>query len=191
MNRSGWNIGLPIIILMKPSCGLGFPFSGLMLLPPIIASSMMIVAQKSRVCSIPERSLRGKRTRFRGSLPVATPTIANSIRLWVGSSLWRIRKGEIFLRGKWECSVLPGFAPAGEALLFRQKVPKPCAPHLASLERTDVNLKRADQLAEPVLSLVDGVKQGPPTKESVPSLGRTAGFGAGETTLSVAYMKER
>jgi hypothetical protein len=28
-------------------------------------------------------------------------------------------------------SVLPGFAPAGEALLFRQKAPKPVAPHLA------------------------------------------------------------
>jgi hypothetical protein len=29
-------------------------------------------------------------------------------------------------------SVLPGFAPAGEALLFRQKSPKPLTPRLAS-----------------------------------------------------------
>jgi len=45
-------------------------------------------------------------------------------------------------------SVLPGFVPAGEALLLRQKAPKPLTPRLASLERTDANLRRADQLAE-------------------------------------------
>jgi hypothetical protein len=44
-------------------------------------------------------------------------------------------------------SVLPGFAPAGEALLFRQKDPKPLTPRLASLERMDASLRRADQLA--------------------------------------------
>ena len=38
-------------------------------------------------------------------------------------------------------SALPGFAPAGEALLFRQKDPKPLTPRLASWERTDDNLK--------------------------------------------------
>ena len=30
-------------------------------------------------------------------------------------------------------SVLPGFAPADEALLFRQKAPKPWTPRLASV----------------------------------------------------------
>ncbi|MDH3769981.1 MAG: hypothetical protein OET79_03205 [Nitrospirota bacterium] len=64
-------------------------------------------------------------------------------------------------------SVLPGFAPAGEALLFRQKSPKPLTPRLVSLERTDASLRRADQLAP--------LKQGPPTDESVPPLGQTAG----------------
>ena len=64
-------------------------------------------------------------------------------------------------------SVLPGFAPAGEALLFRQKSPKPLTPRLISLERTDASLRRADQLAP--------LKQGPPTDESVPPLGQTAG----------------
>ncbi|WP_443147676.1 hypothetical protein [Nitrospira sp.] len=65
---------------------------------------------------------------------------------------------------------MPGFAPAGEALLFRQKGPKPLTPRLALGERPDASLKRAVQLA--------GLKQGPPTGESVPSLGQTAGVGA-------------
>jgi len=78
--------------------------------------------------------------------------------------------------------VLPGFAPAGEALLFRQKVPKPLTPRLASLERTDVSLGRAVQLAS--------LKQGPPADESVPPLGQTAGVGPWETNISVTHMKE-
>jgi hypothetical protein len=60
-------------------------------------------------------------------------------------------------------SVLPGFAPAGESLLFRQKAPKPVTPRLASLKRTDASLWRADQLA--------ALRQGPPADESVPPLG--------------------
>jgi hypothetical protein len=60
-----------------------------------------------------------------------------------------------------------GFGPAGEALLFRQKAPKPLTPRPASLERTDASLRRADQLAP--------LKQGPPADESVPPLGQTAG----------------
>jgi len=52
-------------------------------------------------------------------------------------------------------SVLPGFAPAGEALLFRQNDQKPLTPRLASLERTDASLRRAAQLAL--------LKQGPLT----------------------------
>ena len=66
-------------------------------------------------------------------------------------------------------SVLPGFAPGGELLFFREKEPKPLTPRLASLERTDASLKRADQLAP--------LKQGPPADESVPPLGQTAGVG--------------
>jgi len=36
---------------------------------------------------------------------------------------------------------------------------------------------RAGQLAEPVLSLAEGLKQDPPIDESVPPLGQTAGVG--------------
>jgi hypothetical protein len=82
-----------------------------------------------------------------------------------------------------EFSVLPGFAPAGEALLFWQKDPKPLTSHLALLERTDASLRRADKLA--------ALKQGPPADESVPPLGQTAGVGLWKTNKSVPHMKER
>ncbi|PJA77764.1 MAG: hypothetical protein CO149_07705 [Nitrospirae bacterium CG_4_9_14_3_um_filter_51_5] len=93
----------------------------------------------------------------------------------------------------------PGFAQAGEAsstwlrtgLLFRQKAPKPVTPRLASLEQTGVSLRRADQLAEPVLSLIEGLKHGPPADESVSPLGQTAGVGPLATNLSVPHMNER
>ena len=78
-----------------------------------------------------------------------------------------------------EFSVLPGFAPAGEALLFRQKAPKPVTPRLASLERTDASLRRADQLAP--------LEQGPPADESVPPLGQTAGVGLWEPNLQYQH----
>ncbi|WP_443147675.1 hypothetical protein [Nitrospira sp.] len=64
---------------------------------------------------------------------------------------------------------MPGFAPAGEPLFFREKWPKPLTPRLALGERTDANLKRAVQLA--------GLKQGPPAEESVPPLGQPTGVG--------------
>jgi len=48
---------------------------------------------------------------------------------------------------------LPGFGPAAEALLFRQKDPKPLTPRLKSLKRKNANLWRAAQLAP--------LKQGP------------------------------
>ena len=97
------------------------------------------------------------------------------------------------------CSVWPGFAPAGEApstwlrtgLLFRQKGPKPLTPRLASWEGRDAGLRRADQLAEPVLSLIEGLTQGPPADESVPPLGQTAGVEPWETNLSGTHMNER
>jgi hypothetical protein len=80
-------------------------------------------------------------------------------------------------------SVLPGFAPAGEALLFRQKGPKPMTPRLASIDRMDANLRRTDQLAP--------LKQGPPAEESVPPLGQTAGVEPRKTNLSMTDIKER
>jgi len=73
------------------------------------------------------------------------------------------------------CSVLPGFAPAGEALLFWQKDPKPVTPRLASLALADANLWRADQLA--------ALKQGPPADKSVLPLGQTAGVGPWEMNI--------
>jgi len=62
---------------------------------------------------------------------------------------------------------VPGFAPAGEDLLFRQKVPKPLTPRLVSAERKAARHKRAAQLAR--------LKQGPPIDESDLPLGQTAG----------------
>ncbi len=67
--------------------------------------------------------------------------------------------------------MLPGFAPAVEAILFRQKG-----------ERTDASLKRAAQLAR--------LKQGPPAEESVPPLGQTAGVGA-EAMTNQPYGNQR
>jgi len=75
--------------------------------------------------------------------------------------------------------VLPVFAPAGEALFLREKGPKPVTPHLASWEGTDASLRRADQLAEPVLRFLEGLKQGPPGHKSILPLGQTAGVRAG------------
>ena len=80
-------------------------------------------------------------------------------------------------------SVLPGFAPAGEALLLRQKDPKPVTPRLASLERTDACLRRADQLAS--------LKQGPPPDTSVPPLGQAADVGPWKTNMSVTHEEGR
>jgi len=52
-------------------------------------------------------------------------------------------------------------------------------------------LRRAGQLAEPVLSLAEGLKQDPPMDESVPPLGQTAGVGPWETNIAGVQMKER
>ncbi|HBP87136.1 MAG TPA: hypothetical protein DD706_05500 [Nitrospiraceae bacterium] len=49
----------------------------------------------------------------------------------------------------------------------------------------------ADQLAEFILSHVEGLKQGSLAHESVHLEGRTAGVGTGETNLSRTHMKER
>jgi len=97
------------------------------------------------------------------------------------------------------CSVWPGFAPAGEApstwlrtgLLFRQKASKPVTPRLASWEGRDAGLRRAGQLAESILSHVEGLTHGPPAEESVPPVGQTAGVEPWKTNLSGTYMTER
>ncbi|PJA77944.1 MAG: hypothetical protein CO149_06770 [Nitrospirae bacterium CG_4_9_14_3_um_filter_51_5] len=60
---------------------------------------------------------------------------------------------------------------------MEQKAPKPLTPRPASWEGRDAGLRRADQLAESILSLVEGLTQGPPADESVPPLGQTAGVG--------------
>jgi len=64
-------------------------------------------------------------------------------------------------------------------------------PRLVSLERRDAGLRRADQLAESILSHIEGLKQGPPPDESVPPLGQTTGVGPWETNLSGTHMKEQ
>ncbi|MDH4195354.1 MAG: hypothetical protein OEV70_14530, partial [Nitrospirota bacterium] len=71
--------------------------------------------------------------------------------------------------------LLLGASRRARPLLWRQKAPKPLTPHLASLERTDAILWRADQLAP--------LKQGPPADESVPLLGQTAGVGPRRRTF--------
>jgi hypothetical protein len=57
---------------------------------------------------------------------------------------------------------------------------KTLTPRLASLKWADASLRRADQFAEPVLSFVEEIKQGPPTDKSVPPLGQTGGVGLWE-----------
>ena len=72
---------------------------------------------------------------------------------------------------------MPGFGPAAEILLLRQKDPITVAlfethhatvtPHPASLNGTDDHPRRADQLA--------ALRQGPPNNKSVHPWGRSAG----------------
>ena len=76
-----------------------------------------------------------------------------------------------------ETQALPGFGPAAEDLLFRQKVPKPMTLCLAASDRADASLERAAQLAEPVLRLLEGLRQGSPDNKSVRPKSRTAGVG--------------
>jgi hypothetical protein len=62
--------------------------------------------------------------------------------------------------------VLPGFAPAGEVLLFRQKDPKPWWPWRGpsgALRRLPTSVAR--KLAESTLSHVEGLKQCAPFSE--------------------------
>ncbi|MGP0591299.1 hypothetical protein ACTRXD_02005 [Nitrospira sp. T9] len=83
----------------------------------------------------------------------------------------------------------PGFVPAAEVLLFWQKKPSSGRAHRdalckgtrrpASSEGTDANYGRAGQLAEPVLSFIEGLKQCSPVHESVHPWVRPAGVGRG------------
>ena len=66
---------------------------------------------------------------------------------------------------------MPGFRPAAEILFFREKDPKPLTPSSASLDWADAGIGRARQLTESVLSLVGGLKQGPPMIEERPPIG--------------------
>ena len=59
--------------------------------------------------------------------------------------------------------VEPGFGPAAEIPLFRQKDPKPFPPRSATLNRADVGNGGVDQLAR--------LKQGPPLCLSVSPVG--------------------
>jgi len=91
---------------------------------------------------------------------------------------------------------MPGFGPAAKLVAWH--VPKgvpfvvsakgpnngralrdaPCklTPRPASSNAANASLRRADQFAEPGLSLAEGLKQGPPADESVPPLDQTAGI---------------
>jgi hypothetical protein len=62
-----------------------------------------------------------------------------------------------------------GFAPAVEALLFRQKDPKPFPPRSTTFNRADVGNGGTAQLA--------GLRQGPPLGLSVSPVSRPAGGG--------------
>jgi len=74
-------------------------------------------------------------------------------------------------------SVLPGFAPASEALLFRQKDPKPLTPRPASSDKSNAGHGRAGQLAV--------LKQGPPVNRNVRLWDRAAGAGQGKKDLNI------
>ena len=79
-------------------------------------------------------------------------------------------------------SVLPGFGPAAEVLLFRQKDPKPLTPCSADEDGTDAR-GRADQLA--------ALRQGPQDHRIVRPRGGTAGVGPWETNSAKGQMKKR
>ena len=55
----------------------------------------------------------------------------------------------------------------GKTAEMQQTEPKPVTPRSTSLDGTDVSHRREGQLTEPVLSLAEGLKQGPPVDESV------------------------
>ena len=92
---------------------------------------------------------------------------------------------------------MPGFGPAAELgawrvptgatyrlvrleerdLCVEQKWTKQLTPRPASSDWTDAKHGKAGQLAEPVLSPAEGLRQGPPIDKSVRPWGRAAGVG--------------
>ena len=77
------------------------------------------------------------------SFPVI-PTVVIGNPSWLFTFNNRRNMGarvEPILVTKW-LLVLPGFAPANEPFLFRQKWPKPVTPRQVSLDGTDASLKR-------------------------------------------------
>jgi hypothetical protein len=67
---------------------------------------------------------------------------------------------------------VPGFGPAAEVLLFRQKAPKPLTPHPFLSNWTAAKPGKAGQLAR--------LRQGPPLEEGVQPWKRAAGVGQWE-----------
>ncbi len=69
---------------------------------------------------------------------------------------WSVNPSHVYipLLGRKDFQCCRGFGPAAEALLFRQKDPKPLTPNLAKLDEMDARHRRARQLAT--------LTQGPP-----------------------------
>jgi hypothetical protein len=68
--------------------------------------------------------------------------------------------------------MIPGFGPATEVLFLREKDPKPLTPRQTSLDGSDANPRRANQLA--------ALKQGLLNAQSVRPLSLSAGVGQGK-----------
>jgi len=71
--------------------------------------------------------------------------------------------------------VLPEFRPVAKVLLLRRKETKPSPPNSATGDWPDARSERADQLAELVLRLLEGLKQGPPMMKERPPMGPNSG----------------
>ena len=85
--------------------------------------------------------------------------------------------------------------PVGHNLCVEQKDPTTVAlfethhatvtPRPASSDKSNAGHERAGQLAELVLSLLEGLKQGPPVDRSVRLWDRAAGAGQGKKDLNI------
>ena len=74
-------------------------------------------------------------------------------------------------------SLLLGASRREQPLLFREKDPTPFSPRSATFNRANSGPRRADQLAGPVQSLIEGLRHGPPIFLSVGPVGRPADGG--------------
>ena len=77
---------------------------------------------------------------------------------------------------------MPGFGPAAEPLLFRQKWPKPLSPRQATLDEANESYRKADQLA--------ALRQGPLVDQGVRLRSQAAGVGHREE-LRCSKLKQR